>query len=210
MSWLSSLINGFTGKTRAHAATKAAGVEAGAIDQGIGAVQQQGQVAQQALAPFQKTGVSALGGESDLLGLNGGGPQQASIDALKASPLYQSLFHNGQEAVLANASATGGLRGGNVQHSLANFGTDTLAQVIQQHLQNLGGLSSQGLAAAGTQGELGQGNAGQLAALFGAKGAVQGGGIRGQADAYSGMSDFYKQLLFASSQAAAQAAGAGA
>jgi len=73
--------------------------------------------------------------------------QQAAIDALKASPLYESLYRNGEEAVLANASATGGIRGGNTTTSLANFGADTLSAVIQQQLANYGSAIGAGLGA---------------------------------------------------------------
>lgn len=73
-----------------------------------------------------------------------GTSQTAAFDALKNSPVYQSLFHNGEQTVLADAAATGGLRGGNTQRSLYNLGTDTLSQVIQQQIANLSGLSSLG------------------------------------------------------------------
>lgn len=106
-------------------------------------------LSQNQFAPYQMAGAQALGQQSDLLGLNGAGVQQSSIDALRASPLYQSLFANGQNTLLANASATGGLRGGDMQRGLADFGRDSLAQVIQQQLGNLGGLGQQGLAATG-------------------------------------------------------------
>jgi hypothetical protein len=105
-------------------------------------------------------------------GGQGGNGQQSAIDALKQSPMYQSLYHNGEQAVLANGAATGGLRGGNTQHSLANFGTDVLAQTIQQQFNNLGSISGLGENAAA-----GVGN-GQLQA-----GAAQAGGILGGANA---------------------------
>lgn len=91
--------------------------------------------------------------------------QQSAISSLQNSPLYQSLFGNGVNTVLSNASATGGLRGGNVNRSLANFGRDTLAQVIQQQLANLGGVQAAGQNAANAEGQFGanyatnQGNA---------------------------------------------------
>lgn len=96
----------------------------------------------------------------------------SAIDALKNSPLYQSLYHNGEQAILANASATGGLRGGNAETSLYNLGNNTLAQVYQQQLANLGSLSSLGENAAA-----GVGN-GQLLA-----GQAASGGIIGSANA---------------------------
>jgi len=92
--------------------------------------------------------------------------QQAAIDALKLSPLYQSLFSNGENAILSNASATGGLRGGNTQNSLANFGRDTLSAVIQNQLQNLTGVSSSGQNAAAQTGTLGANSANSISNLL--------------------------------------------
>lgn len=101
--------------------------------------------------------------------------QQAAIDKLKASPLYQSLFSNGQNTILSNASATGGLRGGNTQTSLANFGRDTLAQVIQQQLSSLGGVAANGQNAAAQTGAFGANSASQAADLLGQQGSAQAG-----------------------------------
>lgn len=79
---------------------------------------------------------------------SGAAAQQAAFDALKASPLYQSLYRNGEQSVLANGAATGGLRGGNTNRSLYNLGEDTLAKVIQQQIDNLHSVSSLGQNAA--------------------------------------------------------------
>jgi hypothetical protein len=113
-------------------------------------IQDQDARTQGQLAPYIGAGQQALGQQSDILGLNGGGAQQSILDSLKNSPLFQSIFGTGQSAILANASATGGLRGGNVQDALSRFGGDTFAQTIQSQLANLGGLSTQGLSAVGT------------------------------------------------------------
>jgi hypothetical protein len=127
--------------------------------------------------PYMTAGTDALAGERGLLGLNGNDAQGSAISALQASPLFQSLFRQGQDTVLNNASATGGLRGGNVQSSLANFGSDTLAQVIQQQLSNLGGLTSQGLNATQNLAALGANNAAQLAGLDTSSGSANAGAI---------------------------------
>lgn len=107
--------------------------------------------------------------------------QQAAIDQLKASPLYQSLFRNGQDTLLNNAAATGGLRGGNTARSLANFGSDTLSQVIQNQLANLGSISGLGNNSAGASGQLGQNNANSISSLLSQNGQSQAGGILGGA-----------------------------
>jgi hypothetical protein len=112
-------------------------------------------------------------------GLTGAQQQQASIDQLQASPLYQSLYRNGQETIMNNAAATGGLRGGNAQHSLANFGADTLAQVIQQQLANLQGVSNAGLQGTGAVSQAGSNSSNNVSNLLANNGQTQAGGILG-------------------------------
>jgi len=105
--------------------------------------------------------------------------QQGAIDQLQASPLYQSLFRNGRDAILNSAAATGGLRGGNTASSLANFGADTLSQVIQNQLANLGGISNTGNASAGNLGSLNGQTANAMGNLYAQQGSAQAGGILG-------------------------------
>lgn len=105
--------------------------------------------------PFLQAGQRALAGQFDLLGLNGSEAQGTTIEALRNSPLFAALMRNGEEAILSNASATGGLRGGNVQSALANFRADLLARTIQDRIQTLGGLTGQGATTAGNLGQFG-------------------------------------------------------
>jgi hypothetical protein len=107
-------------------------------------------------ASEQQAGEDALAGYRGLVGLNGEASQTSAIDQLRNSPFYKQLYSNGEEAVLQNASATGGLRGGNTEHSLAGFGRDTLMQAIQQQLGNYGGLISAGTGADASIGTFGQ------------------------------------------------------
>jgi hypothetical protein len=127
--------------------------------------------------PFIQAGQKAVGAEGDLLGLNGGDVQSTAIQGLKDSPLFRSLYDTGEEALLANASATGGLRGGNTQRGLADFGSDTLARVIQQQLSNLGGLRGSGQATGTALGGLSGNNAAQISALLNQQGSAKAGGI---------------------------------
>lgn len=128
------------------------------------------------LNPWLLAGQSAIGQQGNLVGLNGNAQQQASIDALKASPLYQSLFNNGQNTILANASATGGIRGGNTQRSLYGLGNDTLAQVIQAQLGNLGGISTLGAQTGSDIGRFGAANTASIQSLLGSIGANNAAG----------------------------------
>ena len=135
------------------------------------------------LMPWQKAGQSALGIQGDLLGLNGAQKQQAAIQQLQGSPLYQSLFNNGRDTLLANASATGGLRGGNTQGALANFGRDTLAGVIENQLSQLGSVSTIGQNSAVQTGAAGQGSANSISELLARTGQANASGILGGAGA---------------------------
>lgn len=153
-------------------ASKAAKIQAAAYQKGIDEQQREFGITQQNFAPYLAAGDSALGSTLDLLGLGSGGAdgQQSAIDALKASPAFTSLYRQGNDTILQNASATGGLRGGNTENSLANFGSDLLAQVIQQRLGNLGGLVSVGSGSTSTLGGLAQNNANSISTLLGQQG----------------------------------------
>lgn len=108
-------------------------------------------------------------------GIGAADAQQSAIDQLRASPLYESLFRNGQNTLLANASATGGLRGGNTQGALANFGRDTLSQVIENQLTRLGGVAQQGQNAAAQTGAFGANSANAIGQALGDAGAAKAG-----------------------------------
>lgn len=124
-------------------------------------------------APFLAAGNQAVGGLGALgaggakafnqqLGLSGAlgaDAQTQAIAGIEGSPIFQALARQGEDAILANASATGGLRGGNTQAALAQYQPALLNSLIQQQFTNLGTLSSLGAGALGNVAGLG----GQLA-----------------------------------------------
>jgi hypothetical protein len=129
--------------------------------------------------------------------LQGPQAQQQAISALQASPQFQALQQQGENAILQNASATGGLRGGNVQAALAQFRPQILSSLIDQQYSRLGGLSSMGQltnqniasmgqASGARQAAAGQQTAANISNLMGTQGAAQSGGILGQQSALSG------------------------
>lgn len=193
-------------KSNAKAVKGAAAAQQAAITAAQQGFQKTYGEAQAGYSPYITAGTSALGQQSNLLGLNGNDAQGAGISALEASPLFASLNRNGQEAILQNASATGGVRGGNVQRGLADFSADTLAGLIQQQIGNLGGLSSQGLAATSNLAGLGADNARSMAGLFGASGDVSASSILGQQNIQN---DLQKQLTQQIQSAIGAAAGGG-
>jgi len=89
------------------------------------------------------------------------------------------------EAILQNAAATGGLRGGNVQSALSRFRPEVLSSLINQQYQRLGGLTSLGQASAGNQAAGAQTFANNMSNLFTQRGdALAGAALaRGQANA---------------------------
>jgi hypothetical protein len=66
-------------------------------------------------------GGPALQAQMAALGLSGPEAQQEYVAQQEQSPAFQALARQQEEALLQNASATGGLRGGNVQGALAQF-----------------------------------------------------------------------------------------
>lgn len=140
------------------------------LDKGIGAEQGFGAQARSDFSPYMGLGGSAIGPIGDLLGLNGPEAAQKAIDALKSSPMFQSLFNTGQEAVLQNASATGGVRGGNTQGALYELGSNTLSQLISDQLSRLGGVANLGASATGAATAAGSHVADATAELYGKQG----------------------------------------
>jgi len=95
------------------------------------------------------------------------------------------MLQAGTNSILQNASATGGLRGGNTQAALASFSPNLLAQTIQQQYQNLGGLTSVGQNAAAMTGNAGMQTGQGIANLLQQQGAAIAGGDLAQGRAFS-------------------------
>jgi hypothetical protein len=156
------------------AADTAAGAQRDASQAAIAEQRRQQAEMERLLAPYMQAGQGALGQQQALLGLGGADAQRAAIAQLEQGPQFQAMVEQGENAILQNASATGGLRGGNTQAALAQFRPQMLSQLINQQMAQLGGLSGMGQQSAmgaagygqqGTQGIIGQlGAQGQAAA----------------------------------------------
>lgn len=108
------------------------------------------------LEPYVKGGQGAFTAQQDLIGLNGMPAQSGAITALQSSPEFAAYLQQGENAILQNASATGGLRGGNTQQALMQFRPELLANLVNTQFNRLGAISQQGLGAATQQGAFGQ------------------------------------------------------
>jgi hypothetical protein len=194
-----TIVGGYmASQSASDAADSAAQAQGNASAAQIAESRRQFNAIQDLLKPYTQAGTGALTAQQNLLGLNGSDEQQRAIDALGASPQMGAFVEQGENAILQNASATGGLRGGNVQAALAQFRPQLLSQLIQQQYQNLGGLTSIGQNAAAGVGNAGMQSSAQIQNALGQQGAAQAGAAlaSGQANAqmWSGMANTASML----------------
>lgn len=174
---IGKIVGGITGANQAaDAAQNASQTQQQAAQLGIDEQRRQFDALQQGLMPYSSAGTGALVGQQDLLGLNGFSAQQSAIGGIQNGAQFQAMLQQGNQNILGNASATGGLRGGNVQAALGQFAPNLLAQQIQQHYANLGGLTSVGANAAAGVGNAGMQTGNNIAQLLQQQGAAAAGG----------------------------------
>ena len=227
---------GLIGSSMTASATRSASeTQAGAAQAGIDEQRRQNEAVQQLLAPYVQAGGGALGAyapyqqagagalptlqqyaqagapaleqQQALLGLRGPEAERAAIQRISGGEQFKALEQQGRQSLLSSASATGGLRGGNLQGALAQFSPRLLSGLIEQQYGRLGGLAatggtvaqnlaSSGLSATGELARIGQasaagvGTAGSqtganIANLLGNQGAATAGGIMGQSQAFN-------------------------
>ncbi|CAB4139683.1 hypothetical protein UFOVP352_15 [uncultured Caudovirales phage] len=197
-----SIISGIMG---ADAAESASNAQSASAAQGIAEQRRQFDEMKKTLAPYVNAGVTSLGNLSKysdigmpafekqkaLIGLLGPQAQQASISEIENSPMMQSMIQQGENSMLQNASATGGLRGGNLQAALSQYRPQILSQLINDQYTKLGGLAGVGLSTEQNIAKLGQGSAAnqaagalntgsEIARLLEQQGSAQAGGEMAQ------------------------------
>jgi hypothetical protein len=170
----------------ADAAGDAAAAQAGSAEAGIAEQRRQFDQIQELLKPYVAVGEPALAQQQAFLGMQGPEAERAAIERIQGGQTFQALQQQGENAILQNASATGGLRGGNVQAALAQFRPQLLSGLIEQQYSRLGGLTSLGQQSAAGVGTAGQAMGTNVTNLLGQQGASQAAGALGQAQAYGG------------------------
>lgn len=168
------------------AADNASAATVAGTQAGINETRNQFDAVQKLLSPYSQTGNNALNKQSDFLGLNGAQPQQALIDSVQTSPYFQSMSQQGNNAILQNASATGGLRGGNTQAALAKFQPALLQQLLEQQYSKLGGLSGLGENAAAMTGNAGAQAGNTISNLYQQQGSALAGDALAQGKTQAG------------------------
>lgn len=183
------------GSSNAKAVKKASKAQQAGIQQAIDEQRREFDLTRQDYQPWTSAGTTALGQLGDLVGLNGTVKAQAAMDALRNSPQYQSLYRNGLEANLQNASATGGIRGGNEVRSLADFGADTFSQVLNDQLSRLGGIAGSGAQMVSGLGDQRAAMANNVSSGLMGIGNSKANSIIGQQQAWNNMSSQISQIL---------------
>lgn len=206
MSFVGDILGSITGSKQAgQAAERAGDVQAAAAMAGVDEQRRQFDMMVELMAPYVQAGIPAIQGlqpyvqaglpalqqQQALAGTLGPEAQRQAIAQIEQSPQMQSMLQQGENALLQQASATGGLRGGNVQAALAQFRPQLLSQLIDQQYGRLGGLTTLGQTTTQNLAQLGQASAAGQAAggletarsigdLIGQAGAAQAGGIMGK------------------------------
>lgn len=207
MSWVAAAVIGgsvvggaISSRSQRRASDSASEAQMYASDRSIEAQERALEKLREQLAPYMNAGVEGLQGQRDLLGLGLGAPgaQEAAIQKIAQGDQFKALTAEGENAILQNASATGGLRGGNTQGTLAQFRPQLLNQLIEQQYNRLGGLTSLGQNAAAGVGNAGIATGQGIARSFGDIGAAQAGNAlahgRASAQMWGGISGSFGQL----------------
>lgn len=171
----------------AGAAKKAGKAQAAADQMGIEEQRAAREEMRKLLQPYVDAGGPALKEQMNFLGLNGDDAQRALVAEQEQSPLYQGMVQQGEDAILQQASATGGLRGGNVQGALAQFRPQMLNQFLEQQYGRLGGITQLGQNSAAGVGNAGIGVANSISGLFQDQGAARAGAALGQGAAFQNL-----------------------
>lgn len=210
---IGSSLLGSHSQTKAANNASAAQLEAARL--GIDEQRRQFDEVRKLLQPYVGAGTSALQEQMDLLGIGGrtnpltgtingqkyltGGlkgegkfispedAQKAAIQKIQDSPQFQILQQQSEDALLQNAAATGGLRGGNTQRSLAELRPQLLSGLIEQQYNRLGQLTGMGQNAAAGVGNAGMSTANNISNLYGQQGAALAGNALAQGQAQSNL-----------------------
>jgi hypothetical protein len=170
----------------ASAASKAGKYQERAADKGVEEQRAAREEMRRLLEPYVAAGGPALEAQMGALGLRGTEAQQAYVAEQEQSPIFQALKRQQEESILQNASATGGLRGGNIQGALAQFSPALLNQFLTQQYDRLGGMTALGQQSAAGVGTSGMQSANAISDLFGQAGAARAGAALGVGQALSG------------------------
>lgn len=184
-------------RAQSRAADSAANAQVESAELGIEEQRRQFDEVIRLLNPFIEASTGdngSLQAQLDLIGLGGEEAQAAAIRSLEGSPQYEALLRSGEESILQNASATGGLRGGNTQRALGEFRPALLSSLINDQYNRLAGITQIGQASAAGQASAGIQTGSQISQLLQQQGAARAGGAIAQGQAQASMFNQIGQL----------------
>jgi hypothetical protein len=176
-----------SGVMQSSAQKRAGATQAASAQAGIDEQRRQFDAVQKLLAPFVSGGTTAFGQQMNLAGAAGPDAQRAALQAIEQGPEFAALTRQGENAILQQASATGGLRGGNIQAALAQFRPQILSGLIEQQYGRLGGLATVGQNAATNQATFGQTTGANVSNLLAQQGAARAGGTLAAANTWGNL-----------------------
>lgn len=100
-----------------------------------------------AYSPAVSTGANAMSTVASLLGQGSPEAGAQALSQFQNSTGYQNVLDSGTRALVGNAASRGLLRSGSTGKAITNFGQEAAKSSFNSLLQNLLGLSGQGLQA---------------------------------------------------------------
>lgn len=208
------------GAIQSRSAGRASRAQQESAREGIDEQRRQFEATQEILRPYVEAGTTAIGGlqpfaaagapaleqQQALIGLRGPEAQRAAIAAIEQGAGFQAQVRQGEEAILQSASATGGLRGGNIQAALSQFRPQMLQREIDLQYGRLGGMTELGVTTQQNLAQLGQASAAgtataglqtgaRVSGLLGEIGAARAGGELATGQALSSAFNLPSQFL---------------
>lgn len=108
---------------------------------------QQSRIAEGRLRQISEPGLQAFDAQAALSGALGNDAQRQAFEQFSASPEQQFIRDQQEQAILRNASATGGLGGSRVLEALQGAAAGRASQNISSRFSRLGQVASQGVQA---------------------------------------------------------------
>lgn len=155
-------VSAYSARKGRKAAQGAAATQAAAADRASEEQRRQFDISRKQAEPFRQAGLAALGQQQALMGLKGVGAQQQAFEQFQESPGQAFLRERGEQALLRQSAAIGGLGGGQVRSELQRQGIGFAQQDLQNQLARLGAMAGQGQAVTGNVAQLGANMATQV------------------------------------------------
>jgi hypothetical protein len=176
-----------SGNAQANAAESASAAQVEGTRLSIAEQRRQFNLMRQLSQPYVTAGGKGLSGVLGLMGLNGNAAQQQAINGIQGGAEFGSMVRAGEDAITSNASATGGLRGGNTEAALAQFRPQILSDLINKQMGNLQGLSTMGQNAAAGVGSAAMTMGNNVSQAYGDAAAARAGNYLARGQATSNM-----------------------